>query len=572
MSMLDLALQCAARGWYVFPCRGKIPIHEGGYKNAAVDADTIQRLWASNPNANPAIVPGASGFTALDIDHGLGDEESLRAFMQARGLPPTFAVRTGKRPEFRVQLYYSGCAGESLNGWKDGEFGGDLRATWGHVMAPGAIHPESGEAYTILWDIPLAPVPAWVRGLRSSIKERVKDDGGPITENRNSTLTSIAGKLRNAGLGHDALEAALLATNAKRCAPPLDDEEVCRIADNARKWPLPDGAQATLGKPADWRTLFHTREEVLQCPPPTFLIDQFLAREAICAIAAPVAQRKSLIALNIARSLCTGEPLFGSLRVMNRPSRVLYLCPEMGLVSLSDRIRRIGLGSCLGETLFLRSMNMRTLELLDIPDAALDGAVLIIDTAIRFLKGDENSSEDMQVFSDTLFAIQRRQGPAGAIVALYHSPKATKDASELTLENCLRGSGELGAAITDAHGTRLQDPSAPYESLSFIRHIKCRDYKGLDGFEVSGDRETGILRTVGDPFATKATLKLGTGGTKANRDGKDEAARAIIRAHPGLTVAALIDKLEEAGIDRKKTWVTEARMEAARTGARRASA
>jgi hypothetical protein len=323
--------------------------------------------------------------------------------------------------------------------------------------------------------------------------------------------------------------------------------------------------------PNDWRMLFHTKEEVLNCPPPTFLIDQFLAREAICAIAAPVAQRKSLIALNIARSLCTGEPLFGSLPVKNRPSRVLYLCPEMGLISLSDRIRKIGLGDCLGKTLFLRSMNMRSLELLDIPEAALDGSVLIIDTAIRFIKGDENSSEDMQVFSDTLFTVQRRQGSEGAIVALYHSPKATKDASELTLENCLRGSGELGAAITDAHGTRLQDPTAPYDSLSFIRHIKCRDYKGLDDFEVSGDRETGILQAVSD-LTKKATLAVRLGGNKANRDGKDEATKAIIRANITLTVPALMSKLKEAGIDRKKTWVTQARMEATGSGVRVTSA
>jgi len=107
---------------------------------------------------------------------------------------------------------------------------------------------------------------------------------------------------------------------------------------------------------------------------------------------------------------------------------------------------------------------------------------------------------------------------------------------------------------------------ATYDSLSFIRHIKCRDYKGLEDFEISSDKETGILRAVGDPFAAKATLKLGVGGNKANRDGKDEAARAIVRANVTLTVPALIAKLQEAGIDRKKTWVTLARMDATGKG------
>ena len=62
----------------------------------------------------------------------------------------------------------------------------------------------------------------------------------PITENRNIRPTSIAGKLRNAGLSAAALETALLQVNADRCVPPLDDEEVQRIAGNAAKWEMPD--------------------------------------------------------------------------------------------------------------------------------------------------------------------------------------------------------------------------------------------------------------------------------------------------------------------------------------------
>jgi len=101
---------------------------------------------------------------------------------------------------------------------------------------------------------------------------------------------------------------------------------------------------------------------------------------------------------------------------------VLYLCPEMGLISLSDRVRKIGIGDCLGDTLFLRSMNLGGLDLLDLPDEALEGSVLIVDTAIRFMHGDENSAKDMKAFSDVLFDIQRRQGPKGAVIILYHSP------------------------------------------------------------------------------------------------------------------------------------------------------
>jgi hypothetical protein len=325
----------------------------------------------------------------------------------------------------------------------------------------------------------------------------------------------------------------------------------------------------TFVAPVDWRQMFHSKEDVTNCPPPTFLIDQFLAREAICAIAAPVAQRKSLIALNVATALITKKPLFGFLPVVNQPSRVLYLCPEMGLISLSNRVRKIGVEQYLGESLFVRSMNLGNIQLDDIPDAALDGSVLIVDTAIRFMKGDENSAADTRGFSEILFRTQRRQGKDGAVVVLYHSPKATKGAFELTLENCMRGSGELGAAITDAHGTRLQmtDGKDEYSASSFISHIKSRDYRGLEDFEAVCDEATCEMTKIGDAVV-KAVLNVKKAGFKADADGKDAAAHAYVKANVELTVATLVKGLAALGIDRKKTWVTDARLAARGCGAK----
>lgn len=55
--------------------------------------------------------------------------------------------------------------------------------------------------------------------------------GAVIVEGRrNAALAALAGKLRRDGLSTVAIEAALQATNAERCRPPLDDAEVQRIA------------------------------------------------------------------------------------------------------------------------------------------------------------------------------------------------------------------------------------------------------------------------------------------------------------------------------------------------------
>jgi hypothetical protein len=604
MSMLEIALSCIERGWFVFPCipKTKKPLTKQGFKDASNSRDTIEAWWTNYPDANVAIATGPSGLTVVDYDHGLTGVADFANLETGR----TYAVRTGRTDGFGVQQYFQG-SGLKSTGWEKDGLKGDIRSATGYVMAAGCVHP-SGEPYTVLVDAPLLPVPDWVRALAPA-----HETFDPATAVDNETadewktwLLEYAAHYQLGLRGYEKrapngwwLGIECPWTTEHTSGPGAESSTVLGILDGKLAFECSHGTckakkrdtavfkaemlsrrgdyvpepgadpvvmlgsgkkEAAFVAPADWRTMFHTQEEVVNCPPPTFLIENFLAKQAICAIAAPVAQRKSLIALNVARSLCTGEALFGCLEVVNRPTRVLYLCPEMGLISLSGRIRNMGIQSCLGDTLFMRSMNLGDLKLSDIPDEALFGSVLIVDTAVRFMAGDENSVSDTRAFSQVLFDTQRRQGQDGAIVVLYHSPKATKSVDELTLENCLRGSGELGAAITDAHGTRLQEaaPDKAYGSTSFISHIKARDYEGLPNFEVSCNLETAIMTRVGEP-GVRAVLATKTGGYKANKDGLDDAAKTFIREHPELSIRDTVAALAEIGIKRQKTWVSDTR-------------
>jgi hypothetical protein len=63
----------------------------------------------------------------------------------------------------------------------------------------------------------------------------------------------------------------------------------------------------------------------------------------VTALAAPVRETKSLIALNIVHALCTGEKLFDHFDVGEKTKRVLYLCPEVSLGPFTDRVKKIGL-------------------------------------------------------------------------------------------------------------------------------------------------------------------------------------------------------------------------------------
>src|SRR5215831_4606870 len=54
---------------------------------------------------------------------------------------------------------------------------------------------------------------------------------------RNSTLTSFAGSMRNRGMSKEAIEVALLTENELRCDPPLPQEDVKTIAQSIGRYP-----------------------------------------------------------------------------------------------------------------------------------------------------------------------------------------------------------------------------------------------------------------------------------------------------------------------------------------------
>ena len=252
-SMLDVALNCIARGWYVFPCkpRDKEPLNKGAYKHATLDEARVRDWWARTPEANVGIAPGVSKLTVLDVDTGLADEQALHLFVSHYNLPITFAVRTGKRPDFRVQLYFASPEPlMSFNGWEVDTYAGDVRGTWGHVMAPGCIHPESGARYEVLWDQDIVPVPDWARTLKPIKTERAQaDPTAPIVEWRNDTLIRILGKHRAAGADDDAIEYFAHHINETRMKDnPLDEEELNHIIHNACRWPIGEPpVEITLG-------------------------------------------------------------------------------------------------------------------------------------------------------------------------------------------------------------------------------------------------------------------------------------------------------------------------------------
>lgn len=560
MNFLDVALSCAARGWYVFPCkpRTKDPMTEHAHKDASNDEAQIRAWWTRTPDANVAIAPGRSNLTVVDIDTGLESQESLREFITARNLPVTLAVRTGKRPMFRVQLYFSGAT-DSFNGWKDGDYSGDKRGAWGYVMAAGCIHPESGERYETLWDKPIQDVPPWVRNLQKDKKqtERILDPSRPITEWRNDAMIRILGDLRARGADDEMIRDFALRTNAnpQRFPVPLDEDELERIIQNACKYrqgepePVAVIGQPTRKEPVDWRERYATFEQFRDVQPPAFLIQNFLEDGSITAIGAPVAQRKSIVVANVIHALLTGEPLFGHFEVVKQPERILYLCPEMGLVDIANRFKRLGLDPYIGAKLFIRTMDDPKIKLTDL-DEELPGSLLILDTITRFVEGNQNDAQDMAKFADICYAIKRR----GATMMLLHHAIKGAAGGKMTLDSALRGSTELAAFVTCVWSTQLQDIDAPHATPSNLKCVKQRGFAS-EPFQVS----------CGEDY--RMTLLGEMGAIKTAREAEAESAlAAILKESPTMGINKLQEALRMAGHRKGGKWITKARASLVGTG------
>ncbi len=183
-NFLDIALECVRRGWLIFPCKPnkKIPAIRGYYEAATADEAQVRAWWAKWPDANIGIACGESDLCVIDKDHNLPSREAAVAWVAevntSGRLPRTFTVLTGRRfatddpskPEWGIQLYYSGAVAGSGQYMEDGQKAGDIQS-WGDlVMAPGSVHPKSGERYEILIDAPVAPLPGWVQELQPERK------------------------------------------------------------------------------------------------------------------------------------------------------------------------------------------------------------------------------------------------------------------------------------------------------------------------------------------------------------------------------------------------------------------
>jgi len=186
------------------------------------------------------------------------------------------------------------------------------------------------------------------------------------------------------------------------------------------------------------------------------------------------------------KAALTGETLYGfhEFTVPTKIDRGLYLVPELLRGQVHHRLDLLKMMPLVQQGKLL----IRTLEdgppVIDEPIILMASrkALVVLDTAIRFMEGEENSADaNRKGLWDKCRLLLAAE--ALSIVLLHHSPKNWAAEKELTLENVFRGTGDIGAMLSDAVGIRQLNRDI---NVVQVEHLKPRDQDVRQPFQITG--------------------------------------------------------------------------------------
>ena len=234
--------------------------------------------------------------------------------------------------------------------------------------------------------------------------------------------------------------------------------------------------------------IFHSYEEFENAPPIRFAIDVILQIGCATMIAGLSGQGKTLTMLSVVKALLNThkhKKLWDQFKVLEPASRVLYLIPESGITPFKERLKRFHIYHYLKDgRLLVHTLSKGPTPDLSGPEirTAAQDAYVFLDPTIRFEKGNENEAADNQRgLANDIFVLLR--AGARAVIAAHHAPKSFAKETVMTLENMLRGTGDIGAMVATAWGIKQLDAQ---KNIIHIECLKARDFEPCGPFQIIG--------------------------------------------------------------------------------------
>ncbi|KHO50610.1 MAG: hypothetical protein QT04_C0050G0019 [archaeon GW2011_AR11] len=179
-------------------------------------------------------------------------------------------------------------------------------------------------------------------------------------------------------------------------------------------------------------------------PPISWLIEKIIPVKGVAVISGDSGSCKTYIALLITHSISEGKNFlkkFGSQR-----GKILYIDEENSLISIRERILKlVSEVTDMEEIYFLQGKNVKLDD--DIWKLRLEELIIkikprliVIDSLVRFLQGDENSARDVRKIFETIKYLLDKYDVSFLI--LHHT---TKQGSNTPRKHSMRGSGDLSA-------------------------------------------------------------------------------------------------------------------------------
>jgi len=197
-AMVDAALELAASGWAVFPCREtndarmKAPYLLHGFKEASTHPERIRAWWSRWPAAMIG-APVPASVLVLDIDPRNGGSLAELEGMLGQ-LPETLTAWSGRGDGGR-HLYYRRPAGALCAARLPA--GIDLKVS-GYCIVPPSVHPVTDQPYR--WEgCEMASLPYLAR----SALRRVRRNGNPVrptSSGDGSHLVAFLGRFPTQGI------------------------------------------------------------------------------------------------------------------------------------------------------------------------------------------------------------------------------------------------------------------------------------------------------------------------------------------------------------------------------------
>jgi hypothetical protein len=413
--------EASARGWRLFPvqARGKRPLVKGWPEEATSDIAQLE-AWASLfPACNWGLATGTtSGLVVIDVDGTEGRGSLADLEREGLTLPATLTVTTG-RADGGEHRYYRASPRVEIRNDQSAKIGAhiDVRGAGGFVVCPPSIH-ASGKHYRFIDpSAPAAELPRWVierlTATQAMHTETAQASPEAVTKGgRTNRLVSLAGTLHKREMSVEAIEAALLAENAAKCSPPLQDAKVRAIArDIPKRYPNP--AKESGFKLVELGDLL-SRPEV----PVDWVLQGRLAAGSVSIVASKPKVGKSTLARNLALAIARGEPFLGW---AVKRGTVIYLALEERAEDVAANFRALGADGTEGILLTDAGTALDVVTSLRERKPVL----LVVDPLFRLLSiKDEKAYAEMYGALGPLIDVARQTGTH--ILCLHHSSKLAK--------------------------------------------------------------------------------------------------------------------------------------------------